>query len=70
MVLGEVGVGALCAVERIRLDRLFLHVRLRGVRVGVRHFGRAAVRPGVGGVPEVEDEGAGGGEDDVAARGG
>lgn len=66
MVLGEVRVGALRAVERIRFGWLFLQVRLGGVGVGVCHVRRAAVGACVLSVREVEDEGAGRGEEDVA----
>jgi hypothetical protein len=58
--------GALCAVEGICFGGLFLQLRLRGVGVGVWHVGGAAVGAGVLGVREVQDEGAGCGEDNVA----
>lgn len=66
MVLGEVGVGALRAVEAVGFG-----VGARGGRVRrwVGDLGGFAVRARVDAVEEVEDEGRGCGEDYVAMEG-
>lgn len=63
----KVRVRALGAVEEIFLLVLFAFGGA-GIRVGVRHFGRAAVDAGVDAVPIGDYGGEGGDGEDVAGR--
>lgn len=72
MVFEKVAVGALGAVEEVQLVLVFCrggrHLGRVGVRGGVAQAGGSAEEGAARAVPEAQETGAHGGEDDVAGR--